>query len=376
MAHVGQEVRLGLRGRLRDLLGLLHHPLGLLALRDIDAGGQVAGSDHDAGKYDVTKGAVLAGDPHIDGLDGGAFRGSPREGGVPYGLPQGSVLGIRVGQLVPTGNGGNVFRPVAEHLDEVMVQEFDLTPLVHHRHADGHHLQHAAIPRFALPESLLGQQPLGDIPEGDHRAGHQTILQDGRGCVFHGNVGAVLPPEHLIVDHARLAVEGGVEHGAFLLGIGRAVRPGMVDLSVKQLAGQLLGLVAQHAGTHRVDEGDPAVVPEPHDAFVHGSQDQPGAFLGLGQVPGLFRHLLVDGFQLLLASRQLALRSREALRLALGLHEQFACPEVGRQDRHGGRQARQHQVEQRLLAYAEGFEGGQLQHGGDGFLVHHGQDKE
>ncbi len=115
---------------------------------------------------------------------------------------------------------------------------------------------------------------LRDIREGDDRTAYDSVVHELAGDVFHGEGGAVLAPEDLVVHaHRLLGVERPLD-GAILVSIGRAVRLGVVDQLVRVLADDLVHLVAEHAGAGLVAEGEIAVDVETPDAVAYGGEDR------------------------------------------------------------------------------------------------------
>ena len=65
---------------------------------------------------------------------------------------------------------------------------------------------------------------LGNVAKGDDGAGWFVVRQDRRAGVFDGKAGAVLAPQHLVINAMNLAIGEGCIHVAFFAGVPPGIR--------------------------------------------------------------------------------------------------------------------------------------------------------
>ena len=150
--------------------------------------------------------------------------------------------------------------------------------------ADTGGAQDEVQPVVALLEREPGGPPLTDVAEGDDGPLQLPVLQQRSREVLDGEAGAVLPPQHLVVDAALQALRVGKLLRTLAGRVRRAVLACVVDRLVDPDAAQLLGGPAEHLLGGGVHERHVTLAVHAEDAVAGRLEQVPAARLGLGEL--------------------------------------------------------------------------------------------
>src|SRR4029079_7509897 len=116
---------------------------------------------------------------------------------------------------------------------------------------------------------------------------HLPILKDGRSGVFGRKPRSIFTPENLVAYHSMFTVLRRLVHAALFPRERRTISMGIVNERMHRLANEFLWSETQHLSSRCIYKSRPSFRSQPADAFIHGRQDQSGAFLNHGQILAL-----------------------------------------------------------------------------------------
>src|SRR6185369_8041662 len=132
------------------------------------------------------------------------------------------------------------------------------------------------------PEFCIGAQTLSDVAECNDGSDHLPILKDWRSGVFGRKPRSIFTPENLVAYHSMFTVLRRLVHAALFPRERRTISMGIVNERMHRLANEFLWSETQHLSSRCIYKSRPSFRSQPADAFIHGRQDQSGAFLNHG----------------------------------------------------------------------------------------------